>query len=60
MGNDEQFAYFKRRMLKRNEERFGREILEKYGAQTVAASNEKFLRLSRGTTRRNGATDGGI
>jgi hypothetical protein len=47
MNDEEKFASFKRDALKQNEERFGREIREKYGRETVEASNKKYLRMTR-------------
>jgi hypothetical protein len=47
MNDEEKFACFKRDALKQNEEHFGREIREKYGRETVGASNEKYLSMTR-------------
>jgi DNA-binding transcriptional MerR regulator len=47
MNDEEKFACFKRDALKQNEEQFGREIREKYGHETVEASNKKYLSMTR-------------
>jgi DNA-binding transcriptional MerR regulator len=47
MNDEEKFACFKRDALKQNEERFGWEIREKYGRETVEASNKKYLSMTR-------------
>jgi DNA-binding transcriptional MerR regulator len=47
MNDEEKFACFKREALTQNEEHFGREIREKYGRETVEASNKKYLGMTR-------------
>jgi DNA-binding transcriptional MerR regulator len=47
MNDEEKFACFKRDALKQNEEHFGREIREKYGRETVEASNKKYLSMTQ-------------
>ncbi|MGG5341102.1 MerR family transcriptional regulator [Enterococcus sp. AZ192] len=46
MTDKEKFIGFKQQKLKENEERYGKEIREKYGEKTVAASNKQWLNLS--------------
>ena len=46
MSNKEKFAAFKENMVKENEEKYGREIREKYGDEEVDESNRKLLKMS--------------
>ena len=46
MTDKEKFIGFKQQKLQENEERYGKEIREKYGEETVAASNKQWLNLS--------------
>ncbi|MEI5992939.1 MerR family transcriptional regulator [Candidatus Enterococcus mansonii] len=46
MTDTEKFIGFKQAKLKQNEERYGKEIREKYGEEQVASSNKQFLNLS--------------
>ncbi len=47
MTDQEKFEGFKKEMIKENEEKYGKEIREKYGEDTVAESNRKMMNLSR-------------
>lgn len=46
MSNREKFEGFKKDLVKKNEEKYGKEIREKYGDKQVDESNEKMLGLS--------------
>lgn len=46
MTNKEKFQGLKREKIKENEEKFGSEIREKYGEETIKESNKKFMNLS--------------
>jgi DNA-binding transcriptional MerR regulator len=46
MSDKEKFAGFKQKMIDENEKRYGKEIREKYGNDTVDASNAKLLGLT--------------
>lgn len=46
MKNREKFEEFKKELLQENEEKYGTEIREKYGEDTVAESNAKMMNLS--------------
>lgn len=46
MADQEKFEAFKKNQIRRNEDRFGEEIREKYGDKVVEQSNEKFGGLS--------------
>ncbi|EOL43574.1 MerR family transcriptional regulator [Enterococcus caccae] len=46
MTDKEKFVGFKKETLQKNEQAYGKEIREKYGEETVAASNQKWLNLS--------------
>lgn len=46
MSNKEKFEGFKREMIEKNEQQFGSEIREKYGNQTIDASNARLMGLS--------------
>lgn len=46
MTNKEKFEGFKREHLKKNEERYGKEIRNRYGEKTVNDANKKFLNMS--------------
>lgn len=47
MSDVEKFQAFKETLVKENEEKYGKEIREKYGDQEVDASNRKMLNLSQ-------------
>lgn len=47
MSDQEKFMGFKERMIAENEEKYGVEIREKYGDQTVAEANLKFMKMSK-------------
>lgn len=47
MSDKEKFEGFKDKMIKDNEERYGREIRKKYGDDTVNASNAKIKGMSQ-------------
>ncbi len=46
MSNKEKFDAFKQNMVKENEEKYGREIREKYGDEKVDATNQKILGMT--------------
>lgn len=46
MENEEKFEGFKQRLIDENEEKYGKEIREKYGDEEVDASNAKLMGLS--------------
>lgn len=46
MTNKEKFEGLKREKIKENEKKFGSEIREKYGEETIKESNKKFMNLS--------------
>lgn len=47
MMDQEKFEGLKKQKLEENESKYGKEIREKYGEETVAASNKKFLKLTQ-------------
>ena len=47
MTDAERFEGFKAKLIQENEEKYGKEIREKYGEDTVAASNARMMNLSR-------------
>ena len=47
MTAEEKFEGFKKDMIRRNEDTYGKEIREKYGDQTVDEANETFQGLSK-------------
>ena len=47
MTTEEKFEGFKQRQIERNEEMYGAEVREKYGDETVDASNARFAGLSQ-------------
>ncbi len=46
MNDNEKFKGFKKQLMNENEKKYGKEIREKYGEETVAASNKRFAGLS--------------
>jgi DNA-binding transcriptional MerR regulator len=46
MTDAERFEGFKEKLIQENEEKYGKEIREKYGEDTVAASNARMMKLS--------------
>jgi DNA-binding transcriptional MerR regulator len=46
MGNKEKFQGFKKRMIEDNEKKYGEEIREKYGKDTVENSNAKLMNMT--------------
>ncbi len=46
MSDQEKFAAFKERMIKENELKYGEEIREKYGDNTINESNAKLRKMS--------------
>lgn len=46
MSNKEKFEAFKKDKLAQNEEKYGKEIREQYGEETVKASNKKFMSMA--------------
>ncbi|MGI6151810.1 MAG: MerR family transcriptional regulator [Christensenellales bacterium] len=49
MTDQEKFEGFKRELVRENEARYGAEIRQKYGDETVDASNEKLLAMDERT-----------
>lgn len=49
MTDREKFEGFKRELVEKNEARYGKEVREKYGDDTVNAANEKLLAMDEGT-----------
>src|SRR5699024_7577174 len=47
MQDEEKFTGFKEKIIKDNEEQYGKEIREKYGADTIDASNAKLRDMSQ-------------
>ena len=47
MTDKERFEGFKEQMIQNNEEQYGREVREKYGDETVDASNNKLMGLTQ-------------
>lgn len=47
MTDTEKFAAFKNAKLQENEDKFGSEIRQKYGDETIEKSNKKFMNLSQ-------------
>lgn len=47
MKDKEKFDGFKKKMVEDNEQKYGKEIREKYGDDTVNASNQKMLNMSQ-------------
>jgi DNA-binding transcriptional MerR regulator len=48
MTDKEKFEGFKKKMISDNEQRYGNEIREKYGEETVNQSNAKLQKMSQG------------
>ena len=46
MSNKEKFEGLKKAGLEENERKYGKEIRDKYGDETVEASNKKFMNMS--------------
>lgn len=47
MTDNEKFEGFKKNLIDENEKKYGKEIREKYGDDTIDASNKKLLNMSR-------------
>ena len=47
MQDSEKFQGFKKKLIEENEELYGKEVREKYGDETVEASNQKLMNLSK-------------
>lgn len=47
MKDKEKFEGFKRELLEENERKYGKEIREKYGEDTVSKSNAKMMRMTQ-------------
>jgi len=47
MSDQEKFAAFKQKMIDENEQKYGKEIREKYGEEVVDKSNQKFGAMSK-------------
>jgi DNA-binding transcriptional MerR regulator len=47
MSNKEKFEGFKKKMIEDNEKNYGKEIREKYGKDTVEASNAKVMNMTQ-------------
>lgn len=46
MGDKEKFEGFKKKIIKKNEKKYGEEIREKYGKDTVEKSNAKMMNMT--------------
>lgn len=46
MSDKDKFEGFKKEKLEKNEAKYGSEIRERYGEETVKASNQKFMKLT--------------
>lgn len=46
MSDQERFAAFKKKAVEENEERYGRELREKYGEETIDRSNRRMLNMT--------------
>jgi len=46
MSNEEKFKGFKEKLMEDNEKQYGKEIREKYGNETVDASNAKLMNMT--------------
>ncbi len=60
MSDREKFEGLKKNMLQENEAKYGAEIREKYGEETVAKSNAKFANLSEADFERSSQLAGEI
>lgn len=47
MTDEEKFAAFKSKMIEENEEKYGAEVREKYGDETVDESNRKLAKMTK-------------
>lgn len=47
MSDDEKFQGFKKKLVEENEQKYGREVREKYGNEAVDRSNAKVLGMNR-------------
>ena len=47
MADKERFEGFKEKLIQKNEEEYGREVRQKYGDETVDASNNKLMGLTQ-------------
>ena len=47
MSNEERFKGFKKELIAENEEKYGREIREMFGKETVRQSNERVKKMSK-------------
>jgi hypothetical protein len=47
MSDQEKFDGFKKNMIDENEKKYGKEIREKYGEETVDASNAKLMNITQ-------------
>ncbi|MFC3420085.1 MerR family transcriptional regulator [Salinicoccus hispanicus] len=47
MSDQEKFEGFKKDRLEENETRYGKEIREQYGEETISRSNEKWMNMTR-------------
>lgn len=47
MSDDEKFQGFKKKLVEENEQKYGREVREKYGDEAVDRSNAKVLGMNR-------------
>lgn len=53
MSNEEKFKGFKEKLIADNEKQYGQEIREKYGDETVDASNAKLMNMTEQRISRN-------
>lgn len=47
MSDQEKFTGFKKKLIEENEEKYGKEARERWGDETVDASNAKFMNMTR-------------
>lgn len=52
MSDKEKFQSLKEKMLKENEQKYGKEACDKYGVESVNASNKKMMNLTEDTWNR--------
>jgi DNA-binding transcriptional MerR regulator len=60
MSDQEKFEGFKQKLLKENEEKYGKEIRVKYGEEAVERSNKQFLNMTQEDYNRITSLEGEI
>lgn len=60
MQDKDKFAGFKEKMIEENEQKYGKEIREKYGDEAVESSNAKLMGISQGDYEAMSKTGGEI